>query len=136
VGSQKLWLALCNGFDLEPDAYATNAERVARRNEVVELLEDVFSTWTAEKLLDRLDQLGIPAGRVRSMDEVYSWEQTASQGLVVDVDHETLGTVSLPGPPLRFFSVDGVEVTRRQHRPPPVLGADTAEVRGWLRGQD
>jgi formyl-CoA transferase len=44
--------------------------------------------------------------------------------LLIDVDHATLGTISLPGPPLRFFDADGAELTRRRHSAPPVLGAD------------
>ena len=34
--------------------------------------------------------------------EVYEWDQTRSQGLVIDVDHPALGRIELPGPPLRL----------------------------------
>ena len=56
-----------------------------------------------DALLERLDRAGVPAGRVRSIDEVYAWDQTRSQGLLVDVEHASLGPLTLPGPPLRFF---------------------------------
>ena len=72
---------------------------------------------------------------VRSIDEVYGWDQTISQGLLVDVEHATLGRLSLPGPPLRFFDArpDGeTETTRRDHTAPPVLGADGDAIRAWL----
>ena len=74
---------------------------------------------------------------MRTLDEVYGWDQTRSQGLLVDVDHATLGRLSIPGPPLRFFAAgpDGeTETTRRSHRAPPVLGADGPAIRAWLAG--
>ena len=36
------------------------------------------------------------------MDDVYAWDQALSQGLLLSVDHATLGTVDLPGSPIRF----------------------------------
>ena len=75
----------------------------------------------------------MPAGRVRTLDEVYDWDQARSQGLVVPVEHATLGTVELPGPPLRFFATGGTEVTRRSHEAPPTLGQHDESVRTWLK---
>jgi crotonobetainyl-CoA:carnitine CoA-transferase CaiB-like acyl-CoA transferase len=69
---------------------------------------------------------------VRTLDEVYAWDQTASQGLRVDDDHPTLGRVTLPGPPLRFFGPDGREQTRTSHAAPPLLDEDHAAVAAWL----
>ena len=133
LGSEGLWRRFCAGFGLDPKAegVATNPERVAHRDDVVALVESAFADWDAADLLGRLDELGIPAGRVRSLDEVYAWEQTRSQGLLVDVAHPTLGTITLPGPPLRFFAADGTETTPRDHSAPPLLDADGAVVRAW-----
>jgi crotonobetainyl-CoA:carnitine CoA-transferase CaiB-like acyl-CoA transferase len=133
VGSEGLWRRLCAGFGLDPDAegLATNAERVAHRDRVIELLEAAFAGLATAQLLPRLAELGVPAGRVRNLDEVYTWDQTRSQGLLVDVEHATLGRVTLPGPPLRFFHGDA-EVTRRGHVPPPTLGQHDDAVRSWL----
>ncbi len=69
------------------------------------------------------------------MDEVYEWDQTASQGLMVDVEHSVLGTVTLPGPPLRFFDTDGTEVTRKDHGAPPTLDEHADSVREWLQSE-
>ncbi|WP_246456370.1 CaiB/BaiF CoA transferase family protein [Nocardioides mesophilus] len=131
VGSESLWQTFCAGFGLDPSqpGMATNAERVGARAEVVTLVEKAFTDWTAEELLSRLRELGVPAGRLRSLDDVYEWEQTRSQGLVVDVVHETLGSLQLPGPPLRFFDLTGQERTRTSHRAPPVLDGDREDVR-------
>ncbi|WP_173086210.1 CaiB/BaiF CoA transferase family protein [Phytohabitans rumicis] len=134
VGSEGLWRRFCAGFGLDPDepGMATNPQRAAARADVVELVEKVFADWTADALLDRLNELGVPAGKVRSLDEVYAWEQTLSQGLLIEVTHETLGTLRLPGPPLRFFDLSGQERTRTGHRPPPVLDQHGRSIRHWV----
>jgi crotonobetainyl-CoA:carnitine CoA-transferase CaiB-like acyl-CoA transferase len=136
-GSESLWRRLCAEFGLDPDApgMATNGERVEHRADVIALLERVFADIPAADLLARLAAAGIPAGKVRTIDEVYEWDQTRSQGLLIDVEHATLGRLQLPGPPLRFFAPgpDGeTETTRREHTAPPVLGADGDTVRGLI----
>lgn len=134
VGSEGLWQRFCAGFDLDPamPGFATNGQRVADRERLVEFVEGVFADWKAADLLARLDEIGVPAGKVRTIDEVYAWEQTRSQGLVIDVDHDTLGKLQLAGPPLRFFDGHGREVTRTTHVAPPTLDRDGASVRAWL----
>ena len=139
-GSEGLWRRLCAEFGLDPgmEGFATNGERVARRQEVIDLLERTFADIPAADLLERLTSAGVPAGKVRTIDEVYGWDQTLSQGLLVDVEHATLGPIRLPGPPLRFFAAtpDGEkETTRREHAPPPVLDGDGAAIRAELRGE-
>ncbi len=134
VGSEGLWRRFCDGFGLDPAAegLATNAARVGDRARVVAVVEGVFADWDAEPLLARLAEVGVPAGKVRTLDEVYGWDQTASQGLLVDVEHPTLGHLTLPGPPLRFFAADGAEVTRREHGAPPLLDQHSGSIREWL----
>ena len=134
LGSEGLWKRFCAGFDLDPDrpGLTTNPERVAHRDEVIALVEAAFADWDPEPLLARLAEVGVPAGKVRTLDETYEWDQTHSQGLLVDVDHPVLGPVTLPGPPLRFFDADGAETTRRDHITPPALDQHGEEVREWL----
>jgi crotonobetainyl-CoA:carnitine CoA-transferase CaiB-like acyl-CoA transferase len=134
VGSEGLWKRLCAGFDIDPatPGLATNGERVASRERTIEVVEAAFADWDAEALLARLAEVGVPAGKVRSLDEVYEWEQTKSQGLLIDVEHPSLGTLTLPGPPLRFFDASGSETTTREHAAPPLLDEHGERVRSWL----
>jgi crotonobetainyl-CoA:carnitine CoA-transferase CaiB-like acyl-CoA transferase len=134
VGSEGLWRRFCAGFDLDPatPGLETNGQRVAERDRLIGIVEGVFAGWKAADLLVRLDEIGVPAGKVRTLDEVYAWEQTRSQGLVIEVEHSTLGRLELAGPPLRFFDADGHEVTRTAHTAPPTLDGDGASVRAWL----
>jgi crotonobetainyl-CoA:carnitine CoA-transferase CaiB-like acyl-CoA transferase len=135
-GNDAQWQKLRSAFELEVDAsLATNPQRVAHRADVIRILENAFSPLTAAEVLTRLEAASVPAGLVRSIDEVYAWEQTKSQGLIIDVQHASLGPIQLPGPPLRFFEITGekeVETTLRHHQPPPLLGADNTNLDTWL----
>jgi crotonobetainyl-CoA:carnitine CoA-transferase CaiB-like acyl-CoA transferase len=135
VGSEKLWRSFAAAFGLDPAApgFASNAERVRNRAEVIAAVERAFAPYGAAELLEKLNDAGIPAGKVRSLDEVYAWEQVASQGLVVEVEHPLLGAVNLPGPPLRFFGCgDEAETTLTGHDAPPLLNEDGPAIREWL----
>lgn len=135
VGSEKLWSAFAAAFGIDGTVpeFATNADRVRNRAKVIEAVEDAFAAYEAGPLLAKLNEAGIPAGKVRTLDEVYAWEQVHSQGLVVDVEHKILGTISLPGPPLRFFSPgDAAETTLTSHSAPPLLDQDGEQIRRWL----
>jgi crotonobetainyl-CoA:carnitine CoA-transferase CaiB-like acyl-CoA transferase len=133
VGSEGLWrrFAPAFGIDADTDGMATNAERVRNRAAVIELITGRFADRTLEDLLPLLARLGVPAGEVRSLDRVYEWDQTRSQGLVIDVDHPALGHISLPGPPLRFGD-NAFAGGRATHLPPPGLGQHTETILAWL----
>ena len=135
VGSQGLWAVFAPFVGLDPDgaAFATNADRVERVEELTAAVEAAFAGRTVVELLDGLAKIGVPAGEVRSLDQVYEWAQTRSQGLVIEVDHPTLGPIDLPGPPLRFADPDGAE-TRWPHSAPPTLGQHDQAIRDWLDG--
>ncbi len=134
-GSENLWRALCKEFGLDAGdpRFATNPDRVANRDALIELLEELFASSTAEDCLSRLASAGVPAGKVRTIDDVYAWDQTRSQGLVVSVDHSTLGTVELPGSPVRFDD-NGHSGGRSRHQAPPTLGQHNTSIRDWLDG--
>ena len=136
IGSESLWQAFCAVIDLDPGHadFASNAARVAHRAALISIIERAFADKSSDTVLTLLDSADIPAGIVRTIDEVYDWSQTASQRLVIEVDHQTLGRIRLPGSPLRFFDFDGGEQTRLEHEAPPTLGQHDADIRAWLEG--
>lgn len=132
VGSESLWLRFADEFALPASGpFATNNDRVRNAAIVRAAVQHAFGRSSTEQVLKRLRAAGVPSGEVRNLQQVYDWDQTRSQGLVVDVDHPVLGTLELPGPPLRFFGSDGAE-WRREHAAPPTLGQHTDAVREWL----
>ncbi|MFI6787109.1 CaiB/BaiF CoA transferase family protein [Nonomuraea sp. NPDC050383] len=119
------------GIDPGEPRYASNRERWAHREELIADMERALAAHDRGHWLARLAEVGVPAGAIRSLDEVYTWDQTRSQGLLVEVEHPVLGRIELPGPPLRF---EGLEAVR--HRPPPALGGDGDAVLAWLEERE
>ncbi len=132
-GSESLWRALCSAIDIDADdaRFATNPLRVQHRDELIALLEAHFATDPAEHWLGELDRAGVPSGKVRSLDDVYDWEQTRSQGLLLEVEHSTQGTLQLPGSPIRFDD-NAHSGGRTSHAAPPTLGQHGAAIRDWI----
>jgi len=127
VGSEGLWqrFAPVVGLAFDDPRYATNRDRVSNWDELdaeinAHLATDTVSTWVA-----RLDEAGVPSGRIRTMDQVYGWEQLAHLGMIDHVAHPTVGDLDLPGAPVRW-SRSG----RRPAEAPPTLGQHTDEVFG------
>ncbi len=127
VANDALWQRFAPVFGLDRADWATNRQRVADHDEVNAAVNAVFGGLPAADLLATLGRLGIPAGKVRDLAEVYTWEQTRSQGLLVEVDHAALGPVTLPGPPVRFDAGG-----RTWHLPPPTLDQHGDAIRAWL----
>ena len=139
VGNEKMWQRFCEAFDLDAadPRFATNGERFANRDELISQIEERFAQFDSAPLLEKLSEAGIPAGVVRTLPEVYAWEQARSQGLKITTAHPTIGDIDLPGPPLRFFDADGsgeTETTVTEHIAPPRLSADEQAIRDWLEG--
>lgn len=137
VGNERLWQAFCAAFGLDAAApgMATNTERVANRERVTAAIEEKFGEYAAADLLGVLAEAGIPAGKVRTLPEVYEWEQALSQHLKISVDHPVLGDIDLPGSAIRFFDADAngeTETTRMTHTAPPELNADADAIRAWI----
>ncbi|MBS1888687.1 MAG: CoA transferase [Actinobacteria bacterium] len=126
IGNDAIWRRFAGLVDLDPEdeRFATNALRVARRGEVERLVGEALARRPVEHWLAEFEAGGIPAGEVKTLDRVYSWPQVREQGLVIEVEHPTLGTIELPGSPLAFSRSAAVD-----HTAPPTLGQHSEEIR-------
>ena len=134
-GNDNQWRTLSGLLGIDDERFASNRQRVGHRDELIRVLENVLADDAAETWLGRLAEAGIPAGKVRTLDDVYTWDQTRSQGLLIEVEHPTVGPVELPGPALRFDD-NGYAGARERHLPPPRLGEHDEVVRAWLDGSE
>jgi formyl-CoA transferase len=133
VGSEGLWRRFAAAIGLDPDRpdVATNGDRVRNVVALEAEIADVLRERDADTTLKLLEDAGVPAGRIRTLPEVYAWEQVRHLGLVHELDHPTLGPIAVPGSALRF---DGVAAA--SPLAPPVLGSsestqeDEREVAG------
>ena len=131
-GSEGLWRP-CAGAGVGPGrGRLRDQPRTGREpRRPIEKLESHFASDDAEHWLSLLSDAGVPSGKVRSMDDVYSWDQTLSQGLKLSVDHSTLGALDLPG---LAAALRRQPVLRRPlvHVAPPTLGQHNESIREWL----
>lgn len=134
-GTEGQWRALSALLGIDDPRFSTNRERVALKDEVITAVEDALARAPAEEWLARLIPLGIPVGKVRTLDEVYAWDQVLTQGLLVDVEHPVAGPIRLPGPALRFDE-QPYAGARTEHLHPPLLGEHDDSVRAWLDSFD
>ncbi len=133
VGSEGLWRKFAPAFGISVDAegFASNQQRVRNGTAVRAAVETAFAEFPTAELLAKLSDVGVPSGQVKNLQQVYAWDQALSQGLLIDVEHPTLGNIQLSGPPLRFFDGGGVE-WHHDHAAPPLLGQHTDAVLAWL----
>ncbi|MFI6496349.1 CaiB/BaiF CoA transferase family protein [Nonomuraea typhae] len=133
VANEVQWRKVATLLGIDPDIpkYRTNPDRFQHRDDLIDDMEKTLATHTRAHWLAKLGELGVPAGAIRSLDEVYGWEQTRSQGLVITVEHPVLGRIELPGPALRFDGLPPAE-----HTAPPALGQDGAAVLAWLEERE
>jgi formyl-CoA transferase len=127
VANDSLWQRFAPRFGVDRPEWALNRDRVRDHDAVNAAVDEAFGAYEAAEVLRTLADLGIPAGKVRDLEEVYTWEQTLSQGLLIEVGHAALGPIRLPGPPLRF---DGGG--RAEHLAPPLLDQHGKAIREWL----
>ena len=130
VGNDNIWVrcAPLLGIDPVDPRFVTNAQRIANIDELVELMDPVLATDTVDEWLKKFDDAGVPAGQVKTLDAVYATEQVRQQNLVWTAKHETLGSIELPGSPLRYGrSYVGLRLA------PPTLGQHDVEIREEFR---
>lgn len=127
VGTQDEWrrFARALGVDADYANFATNAARVSHFPELESHISAELKHQTVESWIDRLTAADVPVGRIRSIDQVYDWDQVRQLGQLITVEHSVLGPITLPGSPIAF--------TRSVGRPsmaPPTLGQHNAEIFG------
>lgn len=116
------------GYAAEP-ALATNAGRVARRDELDRIIGDWVGQRTADEVVSLLQEHRIPVSRVNSIADIAANEQFRSRQMLVEVEDPRLD---------RHLLVPGVvpKLSRTPGGVPPLgqdLGAASEAVRSRLR---
>jgi len=123
AGNDAQFAALCAAVGLEPpQAWRTNAGRVADRVALAAALAGVFGTRTARDWSEILALAGVPSAPVQDLGALPDDPQLVATGLLQEVDHPA-GPVRVVGSPYRL---DGERP--RVRRAPPLLGEHTAQV--------
>jgi crotonobetainyl-CoA:carnitine CoA-transferase CaiB-like acyl-CoA transferase len=116
-----LFVRLCDALGASAlatdERFATNPDRLQRRDELASLIQARVAEHTRADLLELLAGAGVPAAPVQDVAQVSQHEQTAALGLIQDGPRPT---VAFP------LSFDHERVVHRF--PPPRLGEHTGEI--------
>ncbi len=126
--TQEQWVKIARLLGLEAllsdPRFVNNAARMQHRIALKELLEERLRTqpraaWTAQMVA-----LGIPAGPINDIADVFADPQVQHCGLVEEFTHPVIGPMRQVGNPVR---IDGLRESSVR-LPPPLLGEHTVEV--------
>lgn len=130
-GSQSLWHRLCAMLDLEDvhddPRYRTNRERVVRREEVCQLLEERLAAKPVAEWCELLGAENIPCAPIYNVPQMLQDDHMRARGFVVEQAHPTAGTLRMLACPVHLSR------TSASYRlPPPLLGQHTEAILGEL----
>ena len=108
---------------LEDRRFLQNEDRMAHRAELAEALASAFKQRGTTEWLERLEAAGVPAGPVLSVGEMLADPQTKARDMVVETEHQRLGSVKTIGFPIKFS-----ETPAAIERGAPTLGQHTTEI--------
>jgi crotonobetainyl-CoA:carnitine CoA-transferase CaiB-like acyl-CoA transferase len=131
AANDRFWSRLAPALGLAELAadprFTKNVDRVKHRVELEAILERTIATLEREPLLKALEEAGVPATPVNTVDQVMNDPQTAARGMVDRVAHPVLGEIPVVSTPVKFSAMPaGVRTAA------PVHGQHTDEVLGAL----
>jgi len=123
VANSSLWEKTCRALgreDLARDPrFESETSRVTNRDALIPILNDLLAARPADEWLARLEQAGVPAGRIRTVAEVCESPHLKARGMVVKLRHPKAGAITV-GVPVRLGATPGAATA-----PPPLLGRHT-----------
>jgi crotonobetainyl-CoA:carnitine CoA-transferase CaiB-like acyl-CoA transferase len=127
AANDALWARCCAALgrpELATDSrFDTVAKRVAAREILVPLFNELLGGRPADDWLRLLDEAGVPAGRIRTLPEVCESAHLRTRGMIVDLPHPTAGSLRVMGVPVRLHGTPGAVAA-----PPPLLGQHTTRI--------
>ena len=127
VANNSLWERCCKAVgreDLARDPrFDSEAKRVANRDALTPLLNSILGARPADEWLKRLDEAGVPAGRIKSVAEVCESAHLKARGMAVSLRHPKAGPITVMGVPIRLWATPGTASAS-----PPLLGQHTDEI--------
>lgn len=129
AGNDQQFASLCNILGLANVAndirFRSNADRVANRTMLIDILEKKFIEKSRDEWLILLDNRGFPVGPVRTIPEAFQCEQAVHRRMVQDLTHPVAGNIRLPRSPITYATAVGDDHANCH---PPMLGEHTEEI--------
>jgi crotonobetainyl-CoA:carnitine CoA-transferase CaiB-like acyl-CoA transferase len=110
--------------ELAGDArFATNANRVRHRDQLIPLLVPLMKARPRQQWLQALEAAKVPCGPINSLEEVFADPQVRERGMTVTVPHPHSDALAMVASPIKLS-----DTPVQYRRPPPLLGEHTAQV--------
>ncbi len=89
-------------------AYGRSADRLARADELDDLVADWIATVSRDAAIDAFENARVPVAPVHDLAELAAHPQVTARGSVTSVADPVAGPVTLPGHPARFSATPAV----------------------------
>jgi crotonobetainyl-CoA:carnitine CoA-transferase CaiB-like acyl-CoA transferase len=126
-GNSRLWAKLCEAVGVthlvDDPRFKTNTDRVKNRPALRRELEQAFSAYTVDALVEQLGKYAVPCGKVRTIPQALQDPQVGPRQMFIPFDDPELGDFRVLGNPIKL-SASPANLLRR----PPKLGEHTAEI--------
>jgi len=109
----------------EEASYRANSDRLANREQLIARLSALTRRWHRGDLLEKLEAVGVPAGPINSLDQVFSDPQVVHRGMRIDPPSAAAKAGKIPG--VRTPIIIGGRPMAAE-RPSPRLGEHTTEI--------
>ncbi len=114
----------------EDPRFATNGQRLANRDVIVPIVQDLIAAKPTQFWLDALEENSISGGPINKLDQVFADPHVQARGMRIEMDHPATGAkVPLINSPMKL---SGTPTEARMA--PPTLGEHTDEVLGEVLG--
>ncbi len=134
VGSDNVWQSFCqlvDRHDLANDPrFAENANRVFNYDTLMPIVRHIIRQRSTHDWLPLLRSAGVPAGRIRTIDQALRDEHLLQRGIIVELEHPALGSIKSIATPIHLSETPLV-----YRRPPPYIGEHTREILAELNYQ-
>ena len=131
ANTQEMWISLCGVLgrpELPSDArFTTNKDRLAHREELIDILRSEFAKWRCEDVFAALIEHQVPAAPINTIEEALNDPQVREREMVVSVKHRSGREFLTLGTPVKAEDAVGEEFSS-----PPGLGDDSAAILGDL----
>jgi crotonobetainyl-CoA:carnitine CoA-transferase CaiB-like acyl-CoA transferase len=127
VVSDTQWEAFCKAFELTDWAndagLNANNERVARREELIPPLRELFATFSKDELMAKLETIGLPFAPIQKPEDLFADPHLNESGGLLDMTIPDGGEIALPAMPI---SIDGARPGLALN--PPEIGEHSRDV--------
>ena len=103
--------------------FVTNRKRVEHREELIPPLQAKMLEQSKQEWINRLEEVGVPAGPINTVADVFDEPQIAAREMRVQVPHPLNPDLELVGSPIKLSRTPVDD-----RRPPPMLGEHTEQV--------